>query len=213
VEISVFEKRPFQEMIIIVILMLASALFLPQLKGLFVILPIVYYFVEGKIRGRSQESVGLNFANLLKGIKKSWVWVLLVGIVFQLLYVIIFKNYFPEMFAHVLDRASLIKTFDSKLIITLIILALGEEIVFRGLVQGRFQWVMKPQYAIALTSVVFALMHISPGEPKIVVLDLSTIFVDSIIYGIIYYKTKDLGASWTAHTLANTVAAFMITSM
>jgi uncharacterized protein len=211
--ISMFEKRPFQEMVILVILMLTSALFIPQLKGLFVILPIVYYFVEGKLRGRSQESVGLNFPNFLNGIKKSWVWVLLVGIVFQLLYVIIFKNYFPEMFAHVSERATIIKTFDGKLIITLIILALGEEIVFRGLIQGRFQWVMKPQYAVALTSVVFALMHISPGEPIIVALDLTTIFIDSIIYGIIFYKTKDLGASWTAHTLANTVAALMIANM
>jgi uncharacterized protein len=111
VGISAFEKRPFQEMVILVILMLTSALFLPQLKGLFAVLPIVYYLVERRIRGRSRESIGFNFANLLNDSKKSWVWVLLVGVVFQILYFIIFKNYFPEMFAHVLERASVIKGF------------------------------------------------------------------------------------------------------
>jgi uncharacterized protein len=131
VGISMANKRPFLEMVILVVLMLISALFLPQVKGLFVILPIVYYLVEGRIRGRKQEDIGLNFANLFHDIKKSWVWILLVGIVSQILYVI-YKNYFLEIFAHVLERASVIKTFDVKLVITLFILALGEEITFRG---------------------------------------------------------------------------------
>jgi membrane protease YdiL (CAAX protease family) len=213
VGISAFEKRPFQEMVILVILMLISALLLPQLKGLFAVLPIVYYLVERRIRGRNREISGFNFANILNDIKKSWVWVLLVGVVFQIAYVIIFKNYFPEMFAHVFERASVVKTFDGKLIITLIILALGEEIVFRGLVQGRFQWVMKPRYAIALSSVIFSLMHMSPGESKIVALDLTSIFIDSVIFGVIFYKTKNIYVSCIAHALANIVAAFMITSM
>jgi hypothetical protein len=69
---------------------------------------------------------------------------------------------------------------------------LGEEIVFRGLVQGRLQWVMKPHYAIALSSIVFALMHIAQGESKIVALDLTTIFIDSVIFGILFYKTKNI---------------------
>jgi uncharacterized protein len=213
VGISAFEKRPFQEMIILVILMLISALFFPQVKGLFVVLPIVYYLVERRIRGRNRENIEFNFANLLHDIKKSWIWILLVGIVFQILYVIIYKNYFPEMFAHVLERAAVIKTFNGELIIKLIILALGEEIVFRGLVQGRLQWVMKPRYAILLSSVVFALMHMSPGESKIVALDLTSIFIDSTIFGIIFYKTKNIYVSSIAHALANIVAAFMITSI
>ncbi|EIJ80189.1 CAAX amino terminal protease family protein [Bacillus methanolicus PB1] len=211
--ISVTEKRPFLEMVFLVVLMLISALFFPQFKALFGILPIVYYFVERKIRGRSRENNGFNFANLLHDIKKSWVWVLLVGIVFQILYVIIYKNYFPEIFAHVLARAPVIKTFDVKLVITLFILALGEEITFRGLVQERLQWVMKPHYAIVLTSIIFALMHISPGEPKLVALDLTTIFIDSVIFGIIFYKTKRIYASWIAHALANIAATYMITNL
>jgi uncharacterized protein len=213
VGISMANKRPFLEMMILVVLMLISALFFPQIKGLFVILPIVYYLVESRIRGRNQEDIGFNFANLVHDIKKSWVWILLVGIVFQILYVMIYKNYFPEIFAHVLERASVIKTFDVKLVITLFILALGEEITFRGLAQGRLQWVMKPHYAIVLTSVIFALMHLSPGEPVIVVIDLTSIFIDSVIYGIIFYKTRSIYASWIAHALANIVATYMITHL
>lgn len=108
---GISEKRPFLEVVILVILMLISALFFPQIKGLFVILPIVYYFVESRFRGRNQEDIGFNFANLFHDIKKCWVWILLVGIVFQILYVMIYKNYFPDIFAHVLERASVIKNF------------------------------------------------------------------------------------------------------
>jgi membrane protease YdiL (CAAX protease family) len=210
---SAFEKRPFREMIILVILMLTSALFLPQLKGIFVILPIIYYLVERRIRGRSRESIGFISAKFLKDIKKNWVWILLVGIVFQIIYVTIFRNYFPEMFNHVLERASIIKTFDGALIFKLLLLALGEEIVFRGLVQERLQWVMKPRYAILLSSAAFSLMHIAPGKTSIVALDLTTIFIDSVIFGVLFYKTRNVYVSWIAHALGNIVSAFIIASM
>lgn len=74
-------------MVVLVVLMLISALFFPQLKGLFIVLPIVYFIVEQKIRGRSGERNGFDFANLLRGIKQNWKWVVLVR---HLL------NFFPE---------------------------------------------------------------------------------------------------------------------
>lgn len=94
------------------------------------------------------------------------------------------------MFAHVLERTLVIKAFDEKVIIKLVVLALGVEIAFRRFVQGRLQWIIKPRYAILLTSVLFALMHVSPSDSKIVVLDLTSIFIDSVIFGVIFYKTK-----------------------
>ena len=123
-------KRPFQEMIIIVLAMLSSSLFFPQLKGLFAILPAIYFFVEQRMRKRKQEDP-LNFSNLLQGIKQSWVLILLVGIIFQMVYLFLYKQFFPELFAReLLDRVSIIDIFagfDGKLILTLIILAVGEK--------------------------------------------------------------------------------------
>lgn len=62
--------------------------------------------------------------------------------------IFIYKNVFPEVLEYVLERTSLIDTLNKKLILRLLVLALGEEIVFRGLIQKRIGWVMKAAYAI-----------------------------------------------------------------
>jgi membrane protease YdiL (CAAX protease family) len=207
---SAFEKRPFLEMAILVALMLTSALFVPIVKGIFVILTIAYVIAEQKIRKRDPADSGFNLSDLGTKLKRTWPWIVLVGVIFQAMYVIVYRSFIPGMFEHVLERAALIKTFDSKLILNLIVLAFGEELIFRGLVQGRLEWVMKPHYAIMLTSGIFALMHLSPGGPGIVALDLASIFLDSVIFGIIFAKTRSIYVSAIAHALANIAAAFLI---
>lgn len=209
--ISTFEKRPFQEMIILVIFMLILAFFFPQFKETLGLFPIAYYLVELRVRGKNRQDPG--FKNPLPDLKKNWHWIVLVGIVLQIFYVLIYRNYFPDMFNHLSERVSFIQTFDVNLILKLVVLALGEEIAFRGLVQGRLQWAMKPSYAILVTSVIFAIMHISSGTIEIVALDLTSIFIDSIVFGIIFYKTRNIYASTIAHALANIVAAYMMVNI
>lgn len=209
---TVFEKKPFIEMMIIVVLMLISAFFFPQLKGLFAIIPIIYFLIERKIRKRTRENIGLNLTNLGSDFRKVWL-LILVSIVLQVFYFIIYKNVFPEVFAHVLERTSLIESFNGKLILSLLILALGEEIAFRGLVQKRLGWVMKPIYAIFLTSVLFALMHISSGDSLVVIIDLTTVFIDSVLFGVIFYKTNNIYMSWVAHAIGNIISALLITTI
>ncbi|WP_064094393.1 CPBP family intramembrane glutamic endopeptidase [Rossellomorea aquimaris] len=57
--------------------------------------------------------------------------------------------------------------------------------------------------AIILTSILFSIMYISTGSPAIVFIDLSTIFIDSLLFGVIFYKTNNLYVSWIAHALGN----------
>jgi len=54
-------------------------------------------------------------------------------------------------------------------------------------------------------------MHIAAGSLAIETFDLFTIFLDSILYGIIFARTKNIYTSWSAHLLSDLVGlAFFI---
>ncbi|WP_251551512.1 CPBP family intramembrane glutamic endopeptidase [Neobacillus muris] len=149
------EKRPLVESTVLLLLIVVTALFMPAVKGIFVIIPIIYFFVEAKLRNRG--NAGMKGKTLLQDIKQSWLPILLVSVVFQCGYILIFNTLLPEVAEHVKDRVPLLQDFNIGLVLSLLVLALGEEITFRGLFQNRFTWVMKPAYAIILTSLAFTL--------------------------------------------------------
>lgn len=95
-------------------------------------------------------------------------------------------------------------------IITITIGTFLEEVAFRSFFQERLSWFIKPTFAILLTSVVFGFMHFSKGSPLIVSFDILGIIIDSIVYGIIYNKTKNIFASWIIHYLADIVGFILI---
>ncbi|MFT4414752.1 lysostaphin resistance A-like protein [Fredinandcohnia humi] len=204
------ERKAFLESMVLLTLLVISALFIPTLKGLFALLPILYYLIEMRLRKRGNG--GFNFKSLVSDIKKSWAFIILVSAILQVFYFFIFNTYVPEMVEHLKERVSILDNLDVVLVISIFLFALGEEITFRGLFQNRLNWVMKPAYAILITSFLFTIIHFSKGEPLIVALDLTTVFLDSIIYGYIYYKTNNIYVSWIAHALANIIAAALILS-
>ncbi|TLS37119.1 CPBP family intramembrane glutamic endopeptidase [Pseudalkalibacillus caeni] len=205
-----YEKQPFLEMIVLVVLMLLTALFLPQFKIIISLVPIIYVLVERRVRNRSQSSIGFKRKETVEDFKETWLWVLLVGVILQVTYFLVFKNFFPEVFAKINGRVTILAAFDGKLLFSLLVLAFGEEIVFRGLVQKRLGWVMKPAFAILLTSLLFTVMHYSTGPASTVLIDLATVFIDSTLFGIIFYKTNNVYLSWIAHFLANATASCLL---
>jgi membrane protease YdiL (CAAX protease family) len=171
------------------------------------LIPIVYYFAEGRIRQRRLLGPNALFA----GLKRSWYWILLVAIGMQTLDAYVFQAFFPEMAEHLKARAPMLNEgVDASLLIQFFVAALGEEIAFRGVLQERLSWYLKPYLAIPLTSLLFALMHLSQGDALIVGLDLASVFLDSLVFGIIYHRTKNVWVSGVAHLAANLAAYFYI---
>ena len=206
-----FTKRENVELYIIIGLMIVSVLFIPELKGIMAIAPIVYFLVERKVRKRSKEEIGFRTADFLKKIKKSWMLILFVGIVMQLFYLFSYQNFFPQVLEHVLGRIPLdFNDLNPMLFLSIVLLAFGEEIVFRGLIQARLSKLMPVWGAILVTSVLFALMHIASGETTVVMVDLASVFIDSVLFGIIFAKTRSIYIATIAHILANTVALISI---
>lgn len=133
-----FTNRENIELDIIIGLMIVSVLFIPELKGIMAIAPIVCFFVERKLRNRTKEEVGFRTANFSEKIKESWMLILFVGVAMQLLYLFSYQNFFPQLLEHVLGRIPLVfSDLNPLLFLSIALLAFGEEIVFRGLIQAR----------------------------------------------------------------------------
>jgi membrane protease YdiL (CAAX protease family) len=88
-----------------------------------------------------------------------------------------------------------------------------EELIFRAFFQERLSWFINIPMAIGISSAVFALLHYSKGSFSIVAFDIFTIFVDSIIYGVIYHRTKNIFASWIPHFLADIIGITLMISL
>lgn len=200
-------KREKSELFTIIGAMVASVLIIPQLKALFAILPIIYFLIERRVRNRTSEETGLLFSNIPRDLAKNWYYILLVGVGMQFFYLFMYNSYFPQVLKHVLSRIPInIQDLNPQLFLSIIVLALGEEIVFRGLIQARLNRLVPTWIAIGLTSILFAVMHISTGSTMVVILDLLSVFLDSVLFGIIFARTQNIYTSTIAHVLANSVA-------
>ena len=142
--------------------------------------------------------------------KSIWFPFITVAFLLQYIYFYLFTNLSPQLIAHVKERTSFITSFDLKIIFTLIILALGEEIVFRGLIQKRLSWKINAPLSIFITSIMFSILHLSEGTPLVVATDLLTVFIDSVFFGYLFYKTNNIYISWLAHAIGNITAAFLL---
>jgi len=80
-----------------------------------------------------------------------------------------------------------------------ILIPFFEEFFFRGIMQGAIMRAVSPAGAILLTSVLFAAAHFT--QPQ----SLPSIFLLSLGLGYTFYRSRSLIASWTMHSLFNTV--------
>ncbi|MCB8983342.1 MAG: CPBP family intramembrane metalloprotease [Ardenticatenaceae bacterium] len=195
---------PWWEILVVMGASLSISLFFPSLEIVGILIPIAYLIIEHHLRHRTWIESGFQFKNLPQDLLHNWGWVLLVSIGFQALSV--FGAYFllPEFSSHVLARLPFdLHTLNAGLFSTILVVTLGEEIIYRALFQKRLSGFLPVSVAILLSSLTFALMHYASGPALIVFTDLALIFVDSVVYGIIFARSNNVFASWIAHFLAD----------
>jgi len=198
-------KRLLGETLTVIIITVSLFLIFNDLKAIIPVIPIIYLLIEKRRRHRSWEEIGFNIKTVQVDIKINWLWITLVGVISPLLTFYIGKYYIPGYIEHVKSRLPM----DVKVIIPAIIsITIGtflEEIIFRGFVQGRLEWFIAPVKAIIISSILFAFMHYSDGSIAIVIFDMSGIFIDSILFGIIFTKTKNIFTSWIGHYFSDLI--------
>jgi membrane protease YdiL (CAAX protease family) len=204
-------KRILAEILFVLFIAVIPGIFFTQLKAVCSIIPVVYFFVERRLRKRSWEEVGFNFKGLWDDLKANWHLILLVSIVIQVAASFSLKHYWPEMLEHITGRLPIFNLSNvNGLVIMLLIATAMEEIVYRGLFQGRLSLFINTWLAIAIVSVLFGLAHYSTGNVLIVTVDIVLVILDSLLYGIIFARTRNIIVSWTAHLLADVVALISI---
>ncbi len=203
-ESSQSKSGPWWEIAIVVAVYTGISLTFPQLRQILAIPLIVYMIVESRLRRRTWAENGFSIRSIPSGLRQTFLWLLLVAFGTQALF--IFGGYFflPEFFAHVIARVPIdIGSLNANLFISLAVATFLEELLFRALFQNRLGAFVSPAVAIGLVSLVFALGHYSSGPALIVFVDLLSVFVDSLIYGIIFQRSRNVFVSWVPHYLAD----------
>ena len=78
---------------------------------------------------------------------------------------------------------------------------IGEELLFRGLLQGDLTKALGWKWAILLTSLMFMVMHLTWRS----IPELGFTFFAGMVFGYLYYRTRSLTAPIIAHGVGNTV--------
>ena len=181
-----------------------------KIAGYSVFVGIAFFFItEAAAKTRDSQS-GLRFNTIVADLKKPGViiWLLLPGVSGIVTLVagnLIFSGAFVN---HVMGRTASVLSFDKAALLTVqvIIAAFGEEIAYRGFLLGKGMKLFPFWLCALVSSVVFAAGHIAEGNIGLVAYDVTTIFIDSLIFPVIYHKSGNCVISTFSHILGNTVA-------
>jgi uncharacterized protein len=205
------KAAPWWEIVILIAVYLATHFLAPALEQLYVLAVIVYLIVEAFLRRRTWADNGWGLRNILPGLLKTWGWALLVAFGTQALSVFGDRLFVPELFAHIYARVPFnLAAFTPGLFIALAIGTFEEEFLYRAVFQNRLSAFVSPTVAIVGTSLIFALAHFHPGSALVVAVDLLSVFVDSLIYGLIFQRSKNIFVSWLPHYVADIFATILI---
>lgn len=178
-----------------------------QVAGYSVFAGIAFFFIVEAVEKVPPVESGLRFKTFFADIKKQGVLPLVLlpiatAIATLLVGDLIFSRGFS---AHVMGRTDSMLSFDKMplLIGQVIIAALGEEIAWRGFFLGKSMQKFPFWLCAVVSSVLFAAGHIAVGNFVLVLYDVATIFIDSMIYAIIFCKSGNCLISTVSHILCN----------
>lgn len=178
-----------------------------KIAGYSVFVGIAFFFIVEAVAKIKDADSGLRFKSIIDDIKKPGVLVwMLLPIGTALLSLVIGNIFFGSAYiSHVYSRTDSILSFDKipLLIFQLIIAAWGEEIAFRGFFVGKSMRIFPFWACAAVSSLTFAAGHIATGNAAVVIYDVGMVFVDSIIYSMVYRKSGNCMISTFSHILCN----------
>ncbi len=175
-----------------------------SISGLTVLIGVLCFFLD---KGRTPfarsgfdlKGIGKAFSN-----KTIWLWAaspLLMDVVAMGLS----KLIMPEFIGHVLARTAVLLSFDKIALLTvqLAVFAVLEEIAWRAFFQNQLHKAIPAPLAVLLSSVLFGIAHVAAGSPAVVIYDVFFVIVNSCLYGIVFYKTRNAWVSAIAHFASN----------
>ena len=195
-------------------LFIFAILALSPLSGLAIIFSIAYIGYERR-KNKTGDSVFTFYWDKTKeDIRKYW-WLILLPFVSVIGQVVFAYFALPTFHEHVMDRVEPMLHMGTMFILIpqLLLLAFGEELAFRGFAQEKLSTILNPKIAIIAVSLLFAVAHLSTGPAGVVMYDIGFVFIDSILYGVLFLKTRNVYITTLAHFLANVIGIYIFVIM
>ena len=174
-----------------------------------------FFVIEGVEKTPDSES-GLSFKRFFSDLKKPGVIpLILLMLVLSPAEMLLSKAVFGRAYIdHVLGRINVPSLEQLPLLLfSQIVSVLGEEIEFRAFFVGKG---MKrfPFWPVAVAgAVLFAAVHYAAGPAGIVAWDLGGIFIDAILFAVLYRRTGNCLISFIPHFLNNMIGFFLVPVM
>ncbi len=206
------KRIPFIAMIIMAVISFSN-LFGLNIAGMSVLIGVVFFFINKALEKQTFRDSGLDRkaigTNMWDG--KIWIWVAL-PLIMDAVSITIAKLFLPEFIEHVLTRTEIFLSFDKVvlLVFQLAVLALGEEIAWRAFFQKQLSKALPFVPVLLVSSVLFAFGHLAEGNIIIVIYDIFFVFINSILYGIIFHKSKNAWISAISHFSANLFSVIVL---
>lgn len=86
----------------------------------------------------------------------------------------------------------------------------AEEIAWRAFFQKQLNKALPIVPVLLISSLLFALGHLREGSTIIVAYDIFFVFINSILYGIIFYKSNNAWISGISHFVANLFSVIVL---
>lgn len=180
------------------------------IAGYSVFVGIAFFFITEAVAKTQSSESGLRFNTIVADLKKSGVilWMLLPSVSGVATLVIGNLIFSGEFVTHVMERTSSTLSFDKTalLIGQVIIAAFGEEIAYRGFFFGKSSKLFPAWLCAVISSAAFAAGHIAAGNIGLVAFDVVTVFIDSLIFSMIYHKSGNCVISTFSHILGNAIS-------
>lgn len=206
---------PAIAMIAMAILSFAN-LFGLRIASVSVFIGVAFFFITKASERAAFDESGLDIKSIGAGfrVKGIWLWLVLPTIM-DAVSAGLSKFVLPQYVAYELARAGAYVTFDKVLVLLpqLAVLALGEEIAWRAFFQRQLTKAFPATLVIFLSSVLFALGHwtvLTPGDGGVVAYSVFFVFINSILYGVIFRKTNNAWVSAISHFVANLLSVVFL---
>ena len=171
-----------------------------------------FFIIEGIEKTPDAES-GLSFKRFFSDLKKPGVIpLILFMILLSPAEMLLSKAVFGRAYIdHVLGRINVPGLGQLPLLLfNQTVSVLGEEIEFRAFFVGKGMKRFSFWPAAIVGAVLFAAAHYAAGAPGIVAWDLGGIFIDAILFAILYRKTGNCLISFIPHFVSNMLGFFLV---
>jgi uncharacterized protein len=196
---------PLIAMIIMAVLSFTN-LFGLNISSASIFIGVALFFINKALDKQPMKGSGLDIKAIGVNLKdrKIWFW-LALPIIMDSVCIVISKLFLPEYIAFETARAGSFVAIELSIasILQFFIFALGEEIAWRAFFQKQLSKVLPIIPVLIVSSILFSLGHFKAGNPIVVAYGLFFIFINSILYGVIFHKTKNAWVSTIAHFTAN----------